>query len=215
MDTPAAAPNQLVSGLESDLALQAASALPWITFGGLPTESSSAFVQSVQRIGFQQGMSKDDVWMAEYAATCFEGPALVWYAALDDEVRESWKKLRVSILVNYLPIFGEQGPPLSNAPQLAIIPSAPIGARASSASTSPHHSQFGIVELLGKHTGPRGYLSFNPTSGIEITSDKDNAVTVSFPLAKPEGQDVIQLEKLCRSSCYIFTAGLIAWLCAM
>lgn len=199
---------------DTDLAPQAASTLLWITFGGLTTESSSAFVQSVQRIGFQQGRSKDDTWMAEYAATCFEGLALVWYTALDDEVRESWKKLRASLLVKYPPVIGEQSPPLSNAPQRAIIPSAPIGARTSPASTSPTHSRVGKVELLGKHTAPRGYLSFNPTSGIEITADKDNAVTVSFPIVN--GQDVFQLEMVCRSSCYVVTARLTTWLsCAI
>lgn len=176
-----------------DLAPQAASTVPWITFGGLPTESSSAFVQSVQRVGFQQGKGRDDGWMAEYAATCFEGDALTWYSELDDEIQDSWKKLRANVLRKYPHVTGVGTPmPLLSAPQPAIVPSAPVGIGASAASTSHSQGLVGIIEVLSSHTVLLGYLSFDPTSGIDITTDKEKAVIISFPLSK--GPDVLHLD---------------------
>lgn len=177
-----------------DLAPQAASTIPWITFGGLPTESSSAFVRGVQRIGFQQGRGRDDGWMAEYAATCFEGDALTWYAELDDEVQESWKKLRAILLRKYPHVVGVRTPLLFSAPQPAIAPSVPVSVCTSSASTSPPQGPVGRIEVLSSHTVLLGYLSFDPTSGIDITTDSDRAAIISFPLSK--GTDVLHLDML-------------------
>ncbi|KAG8970188.1 hypothetical protein FRC05_000709 [Tulasnella sp. 425] len=193
MNTPAAAPNQLESGPESDIVPQVAGTIPWITFGGLPNESSSAFVQCLQRIGFQQGRGRDDEWMAEYAATCFEGDALSWYAQLDDEIQESWKKLRAKLLQKYPPIAGSSAPPFT-IPYPATVPAVTAGGVTSSTNPSQPQGYVGRIEVMANHTVARGYLSFNATSGIGITTDKDKAVIVSVPSGKASG--ILQLNML-------------------
>ncbi|KAG8952241.1 hypothetical protein FRC04_004948 [Tulasnella sp. 424] len=207
MNTPAAAPNQLESGPESDIVPQVAGTIPWITFGGLPNESSSAFVQCLQRIGFQQGRGRDDEWMAEYAATCFEGDALSWYAQLDDEIQESWKKLRAKLLQKYPPIAGSSAPPFT-IPYPATVPAVTAGGVTSSTNPSQPQGYVGRIEVMANHTVARGYLSFNATSGIGITTDKDKAVIVSVPSGKASG--ILQLNMVGRDGCHFAAAELPA-----
>lgn len=187
-----------------DIAPPAASSIPWISFGGAPNESSTAFVQSLQRVGFQQRRGRDDGWMAEYAAACFEGAALIWYTDLDEEVQESWKKLRTKLLRSYPTVAGGGSPPFFSIPQPASIPSAPgsVGVGASSASPSHPQGLSGIVEVVGRYTVLQGCISFDPISGIYLTTDKDKAVLVSFPQTK--GKDVLQLDMVCNAqTCYV------------
>ncbi|KIO32030.1 hypothetical protein M407DRAFT_19055 [Tulasnella calospora MUT 4182] len=94
METPAAAPSQPSSQIVSDIVPQSSSAITWIAFSGSPGESSGDFIQAVQRVAFQQGHSRDDRWIADFIATCFNGNALHWYSELDDETQESWKKTK-------------------------------------------------------------------------------------------------------------------------
>ncbi|KAG9025963.1 hypothetical protein FS837_004767 [Tulasnella sp. UAMH 9824] len=196
MDTPAAAPDRPRSSLESDIAPYAASSIPWIIFGGSQNESSTAFVQSIHRVGFQQGRGRDDGWIAEYAATCFEGDALIWYTELDDEIQESWKKLRASLLRKYPHVAGVGAPPLFSIPQHAINPPAlrPIGLGAPSAGPSHPQGLIGRIEILADYTVLRGYISFDPTSGIDITTDKGKALVISLP--QTNSKDVLQLDML-------------------
>lgn len=195
MDTPAAAPNQLGSSRESDIVPHVASSVPWVTFGGSLDESSGAFVQCVQRIGFQQGRSKDDEWLAEYAATCFEGDAIVWYAELEDEVRESWKKLRAALLRKYPPTAGGRTPsPWPNAPDAGSV--TPVTPSAGSLSANPNKPQplVGRIVVVGHNTTIHGSLSLTPDSGIDLTTDQGKALSVSF---LPGGaSDVLHLDML-------------------
>lgn len=162
----------------TDLAPQAAGTIPWVTFGGSSNDSSSEFVQRVQRIGFQLGRSRDDGWMADYAATCFEGDALAWYAALDAGVQENWKNLRASLLLKYPPVVGRSNPVLSGLPIPAITPSPPVRAVATSASTGHSQGVVGRIKVLTQHSVLQGYISFDPTTGIDITPQKDTAALV-------------------------------------
>lgn len=159
-------------------------------------------MQSVQRVGFQQGRGRDDGWMAEYAATCFEGEALGWYAALDEEVQESWRKLRANLLLKYPPVARKGTPPLLGARQAAINSPVPASVSPSPASTNHPQGRIGIIELLSSHTVVLGYITFDPTSGIDITPDKDKAVIVSFPLGK--GSDVLHLAMVCKNAIIAF-----------
>ncbi|KAG8930088.1 hypothetical protein FRC01_003268, partial [Tulasnella sp. 417] len=72
-----------------------------MSFSGAPDELVTSFIQSVQRIAFQQNRIKDDEWIAEYASTCFAESALVWYLGLDKETRSSWDMLSVALVQRY------------------------------------------------------------------------------------------------------------------
>lgn len=72
-------------------------------------EDVAVFLQSVQQEAFAQRRQRDDVWIADYAATLLKGPrALKWYYKLDDEVQGSWKKLRVAMMSRFAKGVGEE-----------------------------------------------------------------------------------------------------------
>lgn len=65
------------------------------------------FIQCVRRIAFSNNKQLDDVWMAQFAATCFAGPALRWYEGLEYEDQSDWKLLKNKLLENY--VLGPEG----------------------------------------------------------------------------------------------------------
>ncbi|KAG9025964.1 hypothetical protein FS837_004768, partial [Tulasnella sp. UAMH 9824] len=83
-------------------------------------------------------------------------------------------------------------------PQPAGIPSAPgpVEVSAPSVRTSNTQDLVGRIEVLDNDTLhlSKGYLRCDPNLGVGITTDKKQAVMVSFPLSK--GSDVLQLEML-------------------
>lgn len=134
--------------------------------------------------------------MADYAATCFEGDALAWYTELEDEVQESWKKLRTNLLRKYPPVSGSSNP-LFTVPHPTTVPVAPAGGVAPATNPSQPQGYMGRIEVLASHTVIQGYLSFNPTSGIDITTDKDKAVIFSVPAGVASGilhLDMVRLD---------------------
>ncbi|KAG9035979.1 hypothetical protein FS837_001791 [Tulasnella sp. UAMH 9824] len=135
MDTPAAAPNQLVSGLE--------------------TGKDTYFPIALPHAG-------------------------------------KLEKLRANLLLKYPPVAGGGPPLLLSARQAAIDPPVSASVSPSPASTSHPERRVGIIEVLSSHTVALGYLTFDPTSGIDITPDKEKAVIVSFPPGK--GSDVLHLD---------------------
>lgn len=56
---------------------------------------------AVNRYAFKNDKTKDDEWIAQFAGACMAGEALRWYVDLDDEVQESWKRLRRALLAQY------------------------------------------------------------------------------------------------------------------
>lgn len=133
--------------------------------------------------------------MADYAATCFEGDALAWYAALDAGVQENWKSLRASLLLKYPPVVGGSNP-LSGPPMATVTPSPPVAAGATSASTGQSQRVVGRIEILTRHSVLRGYVTFDATTGIGITPEKDKACLLSGP--RSIGSDVMELELVCQ-----------------
>lgn len=43
--------------------------------------------------------------MADFAGTCFAGPAFLWYEGLDSSVKEDWEALREALLARWPPLF--------------------------------------------------------------------------------------------------------------
>ena len=67
------------------------------------------FVRSVRQQALKEGKSRDDEWIADYAATCFTDEAFDWFESLDEDVRLDWKLLRRELLIKYVTNNGDQG----------------------------------------------------------------------------------------------------------
>ncbi|KAG9019211.1 hypothetical protein FRB90_005286 [Tulasnella sp. 427] len=71
------------------------------TFSGKPEESVANFVQSVQKVAFEQDRSTDDRWISTYVGTCLSDGAMLWYISLDDRTRNNRSKLRKALVTRY------------------------------------------------------------------------------------------------------------------
>lgn len=176
--------------------------LPWITFSGAPSESPSAFIQSVQRLAFQHGRVSDDRWLAEYASTCFSDDSLLWYSDLEEETCNSWRKLRKAILHEYyyrgrnpgalskrgpLEWAGTPGPPTAGPTRLE-----------SPTSSSILRARRGVVEVFSySYPETIGYLAYNQTSSaISIVQDLNLAQVISLPRNAEDRPFNIRIEEL-------------------
>ncbi|KAG8941332.1 hypothetical protein FRC04_004612 [Tulasnella sp. 424] len=73
----------------------------WLSFGGAPEEKAATFIQNLNRQAFAKGKSKDDEWLAQYAAACLSDDALAWYYSLAEEVQNSWRKMCPALLKEF------------------------------------------------------------------------------------------------------------------
>ena len=64
-------------------------------------EECTEFIRSVRAHAFSQGKTRDDEWIADYAATRMTGPAVIWFEGLEEETQTSWKLLRRVLLDEY------------------------------------------------------------------------------------------------------------------
>ncbi|KAG8974612.1 hypothetical protein FRC05_007088 [Tulasnella sp. 425] len=64
----------------------------------LEVTGADKFIRAVRKAAFNNGKHEDDIWCAQFASTCLEGPALDFYEELDEETRGSWKLLRKALL---------------------------------------------------------------------------------------------------------------------
>ncbi|KAG8917435.1 hypothetical protein FRC00_013623, partial [Tulasnella sp. 408] len=174
METPAAAPIQPNSEIQSDISPQPPSAITWVTFSGSPGESSGDFIQAIQRVAFQQGHSRDDRWIADYIATCFNGNALQWYSELDEETQESWRRLRTALLRRYPPA----GPNSALPTEPTRTPAMRGGSSASSRNAS---TRSGLIEVISERTTSLGYLRLDSESLVKITNARADALVIKLP----------------------------------
>ncbi|KAG8946545.1 hypothetical protein FRC04_011603 [Tulasnella sp. 424] len=120
----------------------------YVSFRGQDGNEAEEFIQAVRRAAFDADKDCDDRWMARFASTCMSGKALRWYESLDDDVQESWKRLRKAILVRYPPadVGSEDAivPSASAAPAAAAVPAAPASAPPTAA---PWPSSFPQVDF--------------------------------------------------------------------
>lgn len=152
--------------------------LTWITFSGSPQESLASFVQSIQRIAFQQNRLRDDRWITDYVSTCFDGKALYWFVELDDEIQGSWKQLRLA-LIRRFPLPPDSGDPNSGTPPTSSpSDTMPISVPLIQSTTV---NRMGRIEVVGPYAVSLGYLEFNASHGISITPSEQKGSIVRFP----------------------------------
>ncbi|KIO27387.1 hypothetical protein M407DRAFT_191060 [Tulasnella calospora MUT 4182] len=80
-------------------------------FRGGSGEEAETFIRAVLDKAIDEGKRKDNEWIVMYAESCLAGEALRWYAHLDSDTQENWKKLQQALLVQY-PRAGTDGPAL-------------------------------------------------------------------------------------------------------
>lgn len=71
-------------------------------FSGLNEERCDEFIQAIREYAFAQEKQNNSKWIAELAATCLKGDALLWHIGLDDNVQADWKLLQKALLQEYL-----------------------------------------------------------------------------------------------------------------
>ncbi|KAG9035978.1 hypothetical protein FS837_001790 [Tulasnella sp. UAMH 9824] len=145
-----------------------------MTFHGSQSECSGDFVQFVTRVAFEKCWINDDRWVAQFASTCLNGDALLWYCKLGEETQESWKRLRISLLQQY--------PPHSHTEDSAVLRqlSTPVLEDDIGASTPDSRTEInGVIEVVGKHATLLGYLRWDGRGVIAITPQKDDATVGS------------------------------------
>lgn len=72
-----------------------------IVFTGIDGRECERFIRSIKSHAFAQQKQRDYEWMADLAATLFDGAALRWYSQLDEDVQGNWKLLEKALLTQY------------------------------------------------------------------------------------------------------------------
>ncbi|KAG8938731.1 hypothetical protein FRC04_007828 [Tulasnella sp. 424] len=59
------------------------------------------FIRAIREQALNAGKQRDNQWMLDYASVRFDGEALEWFEALEDEIQNDWTLLRRAILARY------------------------------------------------------------------------------------------------------------------
>ncbi|KAG8899611.1 hypothetical protein FRC01_010437 [Tulasnella sp. 417] len=140
---------------------------------GGPNESVTSFIQSVQRVAFQQNRIKDDEWIAELASTCFTDKAMLWYLGLGRETQSSWEKLRIALVEHFI----VQALPHTPTTVLSKTPFQAKAAPPQSKATSAPNNDIGRIEVIRPQFGERlGFLSQDSTGKFVVDPSPELAV---------------------------------------
>ncbi|KAG8928339.1 hypothetical protein FRC01_006094 [Tulasnella sp. 417] len=82
-------------------------------FYGGSGEEAENFIRAVCDKAIDEGKQADNKWIAVHASSCLAGEALRWYASLDSDTQENWKKLQQAVLVRYPRVTPGGAPPRS------------------------------------------------------------------------------------------------------
>ncbi|KAG8912723.1 hypothetical protein FRC01_004938, partial [Tulasnella sp. 417] len=135
----------------------------WLSFSGAPDEKAAAFIQSLNRRAFAQGKSKDDEWLAQYAAACLSDDALTWYYSLADEAQNSWKKMCPALLKEFSNKPARAARAVIEAESDIEVPVPPQGSNQSLAPI-PAAVSAPVSPAPGQYPGPARSLPQPPRS---------------------------------------------------
>lgn len=120
MDIPQGMPIVFVCLTSTNMSLED------ISFYGREGEPCEGFIRAVRKAAFAAGMIRDDAWMADFASTCLDGPALRYYESLSPDIQSDWRLLRQALLARY-PLPDEiGGTPAGNFRFEKLIGSPPM-----------------------------------------------------------------------------------------
>ncbi|KAG9021837.1 hypothetical protein FS837_006943, partial [Tulasnella sp. UAMH 9824] len=154
-------------------------------FCGGSGEEAEDFVRAVHRKAIDEGKPRDNGWIVTYAESCLAGEALRWYAQLDLDTQENWKKLQKALLNQYP--RGDAGGPARNLvptpPAAASLAPAPKVARrgrirvSDGNSSTPHY----LSKVLPSHNRLCTTDSLTDALELEWSPGSDDLSTLSIP----------------------------------
>ncbi|KAG8902699.1 hypothetical protein FRB99_004221 [Tulasnella sp. 403] len=158
----------------------------WATFSGDPDENVAEFIRRVQQASFlQDDSSNKDQKIAEYAMGCLTDEALIWACQLDEDIQQSWTRLRRELVSRFA-----QAPDQSRG---ASTPRSPRSSRPSRSSESPV-SREGIIELVDYEDGRVvGKLSIGPGDTATCTTIPKDEMRVEVPISPTDTFEIKEL----------------------
>ncbi|KAG9043592.1 hypothetical protein FS837_009372 [Tulasnella sp. UAMH 9824] len=156
------------------------------------------FLRAVYDKAIHEGKREDNKWIVAYAESCLAGEALRWYAQLDSDTQENWKKLQKALLAQY-PRDG------TASPSLNLIPTPPAAA---SFAPTPKVTHRGRIRVLSGRSSIVQYLSKVPDSDnrlhttessadaleLEWSTGSDGLSILSIPGSQIPGYDLLGLK---------------------
>lgn len=128
-----------------------------ISFYGREGEPCEGFIRAVRKAAFAAGMIRDDAWMADFASTCLDGPALRYYESLSPDIQSDWRLLRQALLARY-PLPDEiGGTPAGN------FSSSHSSLAAEGAALPPPQPRKGRIKVIGETSADFGYIGDGTT----------------------------------------------------
>lgn len=86
-----------------------------LEFRGRDLKECEQFISAVNKHARAQGRLRDDQWIADLAAVCIAGDAMLWWSALNEETQGSWRLLQRAMLLRYrLQFAGRSGAETEN-----------------------------------------------------------------------------------------------------
>ncbi|KAG8982340.1 hypothetical protein FRB90_006861, partial [Tulasnella sp. 427] len=156
---------------------------PETVFYGRGAEEADEFVRNVRKWGFANNQLGNPKAMADFASTCFTGPALRWYETLDGGTQRDWDALRKAILDQYPHMDKLESPPINESaffPTPAAAAAPPLFVYNSTQSKSPNKLA-GRLRFIAELQSSSGYISRMALSGLfEVTTDPLNALHVEI-----------------------------------
>ncbi|KAG8899784.1 hypothetical protein FRC01_010368 [Tulasnella sp. 417] len=142
-----------------------------LVFSGGGGEECEMFIVAVKKQAFRAGKVADRLWIAQFAGTCFAGPALRWYEGLDDATQSDWDLLRRALLARYPPSSSESriSNPGAAPPAAPPPPTHPLSISELSIS-SP--AKIGRIRIHPDNAAAGSYVSktLNPSGHFLTTS---------------------------------------------
>ncbi|KAG9027582.1 hypothetical protein FS837_004223 [Tulasnella sp. UAMH 9824] len=149
-----------------------------IIFYGMKGESCEGFIRAVRKAAFAAGKIRDDAWMADFASTCLDGPALRFYQDLSPDVQGDWRLLCEALLVKY-PLSeqfsGDAGVRFSSTFSMPFP--------ATGAAPPPAQSRKGRIKVIGENSADLGYIgNGNASTGGSLGAGAlgDEAMLLSY-----------------------------------
>lgn len=62
------------------------------------------FISAIRKYSLLKGRYGDNLWTAQFAATCFRGGALRWYEMLPESTQDDWAQLCIALTARYAPV---------------------------------------------------------------------------------------------------------------
>ncbi|KAG8902698.1 hypothetical protein FRB99_004220 [Tulasnella sp. 403] len=158
----------------------------WVIFSGDPDENVAEFIRRVQQASFlQDDSSNKDQKIAEYAMGCLTDEALIWACQLDEDIQQSWTRLRRELVSRFAP----------DRNRGASTARSSRSSRPSRSTTSESIvNREGMIELVDYEDGRvAGKLSIGPGDTAICTTVPKDEMRVEIPVSPTDTFEMKEL----------------------